>query len=59
LYNSINSKSLDVDASELFDDVVLDEGTEILTGEVLGEGILEQFFKNCSLTVAQQSQMVS
>jgi hypothetical protein len=44
LYNSINSKSADVDASELFDDVVLDEGTEILTGEVPGEGILEQFF---------------
>jgi integrase len=41
------------------DDLVLDEGTEILTGEVLGDGVLEQFFENCSLTVPQQSQMVS
>jgi site-specific recombinase XerD len=41
------------------DNVVLDEGTEILTGEVLGDGVLEQFFDSCSLSVPHESQMVS
>jgi integrase len=41
------------------DDVVLDEGPEILTSEVLEGSLLEQFFENCSLVVPQKSKMVS